>query len=437
MNILRYLRNAAFAVGAVALLATLGPVQRVIGQGMVQISSLTGTEQVSLNFPCTVSCFVSTATLAGFTQSQAGGNSENALVGGDATTNLFQRGTSVALASPAAAAYTADRWFAWGGTNTPVTVTKQTGAGDITLAFGASFRVNKPSGAGVVQICIAQEIETVNSLRFQGQVAEFDVHLLAGAGFSAAGGNVAVYILTGTGTDEASANAAFSINAGGGSATPWTGAAVLGGTTGYRIPITATWGRYTVAAPIPATATEIAVAICYTPVGTGGATDWFEFTGAQLVPNASLATAAGTAGAVLAANAGNAKAFYRRPQAVETDLQFRYTYSINEGTITAGTIMAGGGTALGTTTTCSISIRFPARMRVAPTYTNALSATTFKITSATQAATALGTPFSATLGVNTVDSASINFTTTGMTAKDGCELVSAAGSGQMLWAAEL
>jgi hypothetical protein len=435
----RFRVAALCALGGVflALLASVGPVQRAVSQGMQQITNLTGTEQISLNYPCTVSCFVTTQTLSAYGLSIAGGNNENALVGGDATTNLFQRGTSVALASPAAVAYTADRWFAWGGTNTPITVTKQTGATDITQDYGASIRVNKPSGAGVVPICIGQEVETVNSIRFQGQVTEFDFHAKAGAGFSAASSNLAVYVLTGTGTDEGSVNGAFSINAGGGGASGWTGAAVLGGTTGYLVPITTSFARYTVVFPIPATATEIAVAVCYTPVGTGGATDWFEFTGAQLVPNVSLTTQAGTAGAVLAANAGNARAFLRRPVGVETDLQQRYAYAINEGTITAGSIILGGGTALGTSTTCSIEVRFPTTMRAAPTYTNALSATTFKLVSASQAATALSTPFSATLGANTPYNASINFTTTGMTAKDGCELVSAAGSGQMLWSAEL
>src|ERR1700723_1754378 len=166
MKFLSRFRVAALcALGCVflAMLGTIGPVQRAIGQGMQQITNLTGTEQISLNYPCTVSCFVTSQTLSAYALSIAGANNENALVGGDATTNLFQRGTSVALASPAAVAYTADRWFAWGGTSTPVTVTKQTGATDITAAYGASFRVNKPSGARVGQICIGQEGDTGTS----------------------------------------------------------------------------------------------------------------------------------------------------------------------------------------------------------------------------------------------------------------------------------
>jgi hypothetical protein len=81
-------------------------------------------------------------------------------------------------------------------------------------------------------------------------------------------------------------------------------------------------------------------------------------------------------------------------------------------------------------------IPFPTTMFKAPTYTNALSATTFKVVSSSQAATALGTPFSAKLGANTPYNASINFTTTGMTAKDACVIVSAAGSGTMQFTAD-
>lgn len=357
-------RGLTAALAALALLAsglTIGPVQRAVSQGMVQITSLVGTEQISLNYPCTVSCFATTATLAGFTQSQPGNNPENAIVGGDASTNLFQRGSTVTLASPATAAYTADRWFGWGGTNTPVTVATST---DAPSNFSASFKITKASGAGVVQVCFAQEIETVNSYRFQSQVLEVDFHAKALAGFSAVSSNLAVYVLTGTGTDEGSANAAFSINAGGGSATPWTGATLRGGTTGYLIPINTTWTRYGVAVPIPATETEITVALCYTPVGSGGATDGFELAGIQATPNASLATLAGTAGGILSANDARAKAFLRRPAGAETSLQQRYTYTVKEPAAITDFVVAGQAV---TTTVVKHMVQFPVTMRAAPT----------------------------------------------------------------------
>jgi hypothetical protein len=76
-------------------------------------------------------------------------------------------------------------------------------------------------------------------------------------------------------------------------------------------------------------------------------------------------------------------------------------------------------------------------MRVAPTYANALTASTFKLNAAA-ANVALSTPFSATTGANTVNNGSVTFTASGLgaTAGFGCYLVSAAGSGQMLFSAE-
>ena len=114
----------------------------------------------------------------------------------------------------------------------------------------------------------------------------------------------------------------------------------------------------------------------------------------------------------------------------------RFAYAIQEGTITAGTVMAPAGQAP-SATTCLIAIPFPVTMRAAPTYTNALTASTFKLNSAA-VNTALSTPFSATTGVNTVFNGSVTFTASGLgaTAGFGCELVSAAGSGVMLFTAD-
>jgi hypothetical protein len=397
MKFLSRFRVAALcALGCVflAMVGTIGPVQRAVSQGMAQIINLAGTEQISLGYPCTVSCFVTSATLANYSQATPGGNAENALVGGDATTNLFQRGSSVVLATPAAVAYTADRWVAWGGTNTPVTVASAT---DAPQNYGKSFKVTKASGAGVVQVCVGQEITTQNSYRFQGLATEFDFHAKALAGFSAASKNLAVYVITGTGTDEGTANGAFSINAGGGSSTPWTGPVVAGGTTGYLIPITTTWARYGVVVPIPATSTEIMVAICYTPVGTGGSTDGFEFTGAQVVPNASLTSVAGTAGAILGVNDTRAKAFLRRAASEERLLQLTYYYQLNDPAATAS---VGTCQVITANSAAVCLVPLPVTMRAAPTITAPGSNTAFAITAANGAAnvcTALAVTTSSTV----------------------------------------
>src|SRR5512147_1331202 len=72
----------------------------------------------------------------------------NLAIGGDFTTNLWQRGTTpVSAATPSTTVMGADRWAVYSSGNT-VTVTKQTGASDTipTLGFYASMRVSRPSG---------------------------------------------------------------------------------------------------------------------------------------------------------------------------------------------------------------------------------------------------------------------------------------------------
>jgi hypothetical protein len=88
---------------------------------------------------------------------------------------------------------------------------------------------------------------------------------------------VNAYIFTGTGTDEGlqSFTASPAI-------TPaFTG---IASSLTAAWTITASWARYTYAFQMPTTATEAAVALCWTPTtgGTAGATDGFQFTGAQL-----------------------------------------------------------------------------------------------------------------------------------------------------------
>jgi hypothetical protein len=305
-------------------------------------------------FPTAQSQYANASLLGNFPFTQASAVSDNVLIGGDFTTNLFQDGTTVGSITTTAT-YVADQWSAWSGTSTTLAGTAQTGAADIPAAYGASLRLTR-SGAGVVQSCVAQEVLTNNSLRFQGQTAEFDFHALAGAGFSAAGSNLQVSIVTGTGTDEGISKLAFAFNGGGGGSSTWTGQA--NAANNLLVPITAGWGRYTVVAPIPATATEIAAIICWKPVGASPSNDYFEFTGAQLVVNPSLTTLAGTAGAVLV-NDTRAKSFARRAQGLETMLQQGYYARLNETNgVVIGLCQATGATA----GTCSILLPVPMRI---------------------------------------------------------------------------
>lgn len=378
---------------------------------------------------------ITPAQLGAFVNSQPGGSGfKNALIGGDATTNLFQRGTTGASQTTTVAYGGPDRWAYWSGTSTAMTVSKDTTAGDVPASnYAASFKMARTSGqTGVVPVCMAQEVESSNVYQFQGNTVELDFHAVAGANFSAANSNLTVGIVTGTGTDEGMAKLAFGYNAGGGGSTGWTGQA---NTISALVPITTgNTLRYVAVATIPIATTEIAAVFCFTPVGTASTNDYVALAGLQLARNNNLGAYVGLSGLTSVIPAGS---FERRPQEVETGLQQRYTYSINEGTITAGALMSAAGQAP-TSTTCAAIVPFPVTMRIAPTYTNALTASTFKLNSAA-ANVALSTPFSATVGANTVGNGSITFTASGLgaTAGFGCVLVSAAGSGQMLFNSEL
>lgn len=304
--------------------------------------------------------YATAVQLGNYGATQAGNNQVSLLVGGDFSTNLWAYGTSV-TGITTTPTFVANRWIAWSGTSTTLAGTQQTATTDAPQGYLYSLRMTR-SGTGVVQSCVMQVVESVNAYAMQGRTAEVDFQALAGSGFSAASSNLAVYVLTGTGTDEGALKAAFSINGGGGLAVGWTGANRIGGATGLLVPITTAWLRYTVVAPIPIATTEIAVALCWTPVGASPSSDYFEFTGIQLTPNTSLATVAGTAGAVLNPNDNRAKSFARRPQALETDLQERYYWVQNEsGTQAFATGMAK------TNATAFYVIQNPVTMRTTPT----------------------------------------------------------------------
>ena len=397
-------------------------------------------QDVVNGFPQAQSYYAPSALLGGYGATLAGGNYDNALIGGDFSTNLFQRGTSVSLTSSTYyVAYGADRWFSWGGTSTPATMTKQTAAADIPVGATASYRINKGSLTGVLQICTSQVIESANAVRFQGQTVEFTFDAKAGSTFSAASSNLAVYVSTGTVADEGATYMAYGLNAqGGAGTTAWTGQVNAGGTGGYLIPITTSWARYGVAVPIPANALEIGVSICYTPVGTGTSTDWFEFAKAQFTTNPAVTTFAGTAGAIYPLGDTRMKAFARRAIEIETALQQRYAYSVTEP---AANIAVGLQGQSASTTLCSLMLQFPVTMRIAPTFSvfgsTALSASTWKINQAAQNL-ALATTYLVTLVGNSPNAALLTATTAAsQTAGWGCQLVGAAGGNVLGWSAEL
>lgn len=307
----------------------------------------------------------------------------NRLIGGDFATNLWQRGTTpVSAATPTTSVLGADRWAVYSSGNT-VTVTKQTGANDSIPSLGlyASMRVNRPSGTDVTPILVGQTLDKNASQSFIGNNAVCSFYAVAGAGFSAASSNLTVTPAYYTAAD---------------SATPLTNtdSFMKATTTGYQaaatgssvgttasiasgvatIPISTTWTRYSIYAAIPATnaagtaVTGFGLKIGYTPVGTGGATDWFEIEGVQCQSMPATATA------VLPAGVTAPTGFERRSQADETERQLSYSYVITDGAITQ---RYGWCQEKVANTSANCTIQFPQQMRGVPTTT--VSATGWSI----------------------------------------------------------
>lgn len=331
-----------------------------------QVTSIGATDlfqDIPNGQPSAMNYYAPASLLGNYGATQAGNNPENSLIGGDATTNLFQRGTTGSSVTTTITYGGPDRWAYWSGTNTAMTVSRDSTAGDISGSFQYGFKMARTSGqTGVVQTCMIQEVETANSYGFSGQTAEIDFHATAGSNFSAAGSAMTVVLITGTGTDEGVSKAAFNYNAGGGGSSTWAGQV----NTAVSVPITTTNTRYTVAIPAPAGTTEVAVALCFTPVGTAGTNDYVAFSGIQLVRNSALAAVAGSTGAVLNTNDARAKAFSRRLTGMEAALQLRYFYRITESATVIGQRAL---CAVSTTSLAVCQIKFPLPMRVAPTMT--------------------------------------------------------------------
>ena len=81
-----------------------------------------------------------------------------------------------------------------------MTVTRSNTAAALPVGTQQTFRMQRTAAqAGLVQMCMLQEITSQNSTYLAGHTVEADFNVYTGANFSATGLNA--YIITGTGTD--------------------------------------------------------------------------------------------------------------------------------------------------------------------------------------------------------------------------------------------
>lgn len=436
MNIKHFLTGLAAAAlltisASAALSQALVPLQTINSDDMFQ--------DIVHGVPSAQSQFVTAAQIASF-----GGTlpdqSNNALIGGDGTTNLFQRATTGASVTTTFTYGGPDRWGYWSGTNTAMTVSRDTTAADLpSNGFLAGFKMARTSGqTGVVQVCMAQALESANSYRLAGQTVELSFYATAGANFSAASGNMTAYIVYGTGSDGSAAALAFGINAGGGGGAGWTGQA---NATAAVIPISTVNSRYAAVANIPVTAAQVGVALCFTPVGTASTNDYIAFSGIQLVPNAALTAKADvdsgyTCAPMATGTAINCTAFGYRQNTVETALQQRYFYKLTE---TAAVAPIAPCSAVDTThTNCLIT--FPTSMRIAPTgtFANGFASPTSTTQATLGACSTLAAAVTVTSTVGSTTSYLVNCTATTIPAAGVASfLYSNGGTGTISLTAEL
>lgn len=350
---------------------------------------------------------VTPAQLAGYAKQLAGSAGEvNLLIGGDFGVNPWQRGTSFTSIT-STPTYTADRFFAVGAAGSSISVSKQTGASDITAGFAASLRLQRANGnTDVNAICVDQVAETNDSVRAQGQIMAVSFSALQGANFSAAGPSLTWTVATGTGTNQSAT--LFATQA-------WTGYAAKTGTITLGTP--AAWARYSaVTTAVPAGTTQIGVSLCYTPVGTAGANDWVEFAGVQLE----------------VAPTGNASSFERIPTAevlLNSQRFFQaFAEPANQTTLSRGAETFGQQQ-------CTTFLPTITAMRIAPTITVASGSFQVLTSSGFGAITAGTTNFLG--GSSTVNNAVLVATGPGTTIGLGCAIAGGGGTGSVQLNSEL
>lgn len=411
------------AAAFVAFVFTVGPVQRVVAQGMQLLTTLNGTEQVTLFYPCTVSCGVTTNTIVGYgRQSSGGAGFVNSLIGTDYGLNLFQRGTTSGSAHISnTATYTADQTWMVGGASSSIDWSQQTAAADSPTRYGGSLRMQRTAAnTDVAPVCWGHVLTSEESWRFQAHTAFYEIWALTGANYS--GGAVTATVSYSTGSNQSLANFV---------AGTWTAqanasaATIASGTSPTSFTPTSTWARYSMAFTIPAAistsdVTQIGIKLCWTPVGTAGANDWIEFTGEQLEVN----------------DTGLPSAYDHTPKSITVVRATKFLQVVNEPASGVGVGMGSSAS----TTTCSVVIPLVNVMRIAPTLSfggSALSTSTWTVTHVVTA-TALGTPY---LAVNTANTTTaINLTATvasGLTAGQACILTGAGGTNKIIASAEL
>ena len=311
----------------VTALNTLNP----SGKGSIFGSSTAGTPAELL--PSSGGVLVSdSSTASGLNWLSLMNAGKNAIINGGM--DIWQRGTSIALAASTGTTYLADRWCTQTGANQAVTVSRQA-TGDTTNLPNIQYalRYQRNSGqTGTGTLSFIQNIETINTIPFVGKQVTVSFYARAGANFSATSSILSFSLLTGAGTDQ---------NA-------FSGFTSQASAIGVSDSLTTTWQRFTHSVTLTTSITQLALDFAFAPTGTAGANDYFEITGVQLELGSTATTFSRAGGSI----------------GGELALCQRYYWRTNSATDGSSAFGVGTGTS---TTVSDAVIKNPVTMRIAPT----------------------------------------------------------------------
>lgn len=340
------------------------------------------------------------------------GNFRNVLIGGDFSTNPYQRGTASVTGITNTATYGPDRWFGAGAAGSSITLARTATSATLAGVSQAMSLQRAAANADVTKICAGQIIETAVAQQFQGQTMTLSWFGQAGANLSAASAVMQAIVTTGTGTNQAASNLL---------AATWTGQADATSATTYVLTSTG-FQRYQVTFTVPSSETQMAVRLCFTPVGTAGTTDSIIIADAQLE-------------ATPGCSANCATPFENRSPAVELALAQRYTYVLTE--VTAISPIAPCAAIDVTHTNCIV--QFPVPMRTTPTgvFANGFATPTSTTQATLGACTTLAAATTVASTVGNVLDFLVNCTAGTVPAAGVASfLYSNAGTGKMTFSAE-
>ena len=190
---------------------------------------------------------------------------KNAIINGGF--DFWARGTSISVPAAAGFTYTTDRFGASTGSNQAITISRQSVSDSTNLPdIQYCARVQRNSGqTGTGSYFFDTPIETANSIPLIGKTITLSFYARGGASFVSAGDSFAGQIIAAAGTDQNPGN--------------WTTPVLAAQRTAT---LTTTWQRFTVSTTVTSSYSQLFLRFNHTPVGTAGASDYYEITGVQL-----------------------------------------------------------------------------------------------------------------------------------------------------------